>query len=265
MFHRPRPDIQMPTQNSADSDVSASPVLSVSPVADPVLDSSSLPLSQPEPVKEPEPMSTNTPNASSNDVTASEGSAAPVPQVPGSSSYIARPASVRSPYMPYNPYGAPSASTPESTQTVSTGRKLVIGEGITMSGEIEACDHLIVEGTVEATLKGASILDVSQSGMFYGAVEIAEATIAGRFEGELTVAGRLTIRSTGSVIGSISYKELAVEAGAMIDGKINPLREGAKAVATEKKPLAPRAVKVEGAESANSELPFVQKAVAVAG
>ncbi len=119
-------------------------------------------------------------------------------------------------YPGYNPHAAVGALT-------STDRRLIIGRGITMSGEIESCDHLIVEGTVEATLKGASVLDIAESGVFYGTVEIDEATIAGRFEGDIQVKGRLTIRAGGAITGSIAYKELEVEAGATIDGRLSPI------------------------------------------
>jgi cytoskeletal protein CcmA (bactofilin family) len=118
-----------------------------------------------------------------------------------------------------SPYGGSTGGQ----QDAAEARRLIIGRGITMSGEIESCDHLIVEGSVEASLKGANLLEISETGVFYGTVEIEQATIAGRFEGDLIVSGRLTVRSTGSVIGSIVYKELAVEAGATVDGKINPI------------------------------------------
>lgn len=134
----------------------------------------------------------------------------------------------------YGGYPAAYAASPSTSASADPkARRLVIGQGITLSGEIESCDLLVVEGTVEAALKGASVLEISESGMFYGTVEINEATIAGKFEGDLTVNGRLTIRSTGSITGAVSYKELAAEAGATIDGKITPL--GAKADATGKK------------------------------
>lgn len=162
------------------------------------------------------------------------------------------------PARPVPAYGAqnyPSYAMPSSsTSAVSSGRRLVIGKGITMSGEIESCDHLVVEGTVEAALKGANVLEIAEEGMFYGTVEISEATIAGKFEGELTVNGRLTIRGTGSVTGAITYKELAVEAGAVIDGKINPVG-GSKGVSSEKKSR-------NGKASVNTteELPMLQRA-----
>jgi len=120
------------------------------------------------------------------------------------------------------PMGSPAAAYGTAqTATTSDGRKLTIGQGITLSGEIENCDQLLVEGTVEATLNGAKLLDIAETGIFYGSVDIEEAVIAGRFEGDLTVDGRVTVESTGTIIGTITYRELNVEAGATIEGKIS--------------------------------------------
>jgi len=125
-------------------------------------------------------------------------------------------------------YGsAPVHQKQETTSSLYSGgadRTLTIGRGINMSGEIDACDHLLVEGTVEAALKGAKCLDIAESGTFYGTVEIEEATIAGRFEGDITVNGRLTLKASGVVTGSIAYRELEVEAGAVLDGRMTPLK-----------------------------------------
>lgn len=151
--------------------------------------------------------------------------------------------------------GTYSAVQQSTANDAARGRKLVIGTGITLSGEIEACEHLVVEGTVEAALKGASVLEIAESGAFYGTVEIDEATVAGRFEGDLTVKGRLTIRAGGSITGAIAYKELAVEAGAILDGKVTPL-DAAKAQSSNRKVS-------KKTDNAN-ELPFADKAAAAA-
>lgn len=149
------------------------------------------------------------------------------------------------------------------TRGNSDDRRLVIGKGITMSGEIEACDYLLVEGTLEAALKGAKVLEVAESGVFYGAVEIEEATIAGRFEGELTVNGRITVKSGGSVTGAIAYKELAVEAGATVDGKLSPLvSSAAQAAQPAKKTMAPK--NDNSGQQQSSELPFAGTAAEAA-
>lgn len=150
-----------------------------------------------------------------------------------SSAYGTQPA--RTPYQGNAFYGVQPAAAGATSSMANTSsaeeRRLVIGYGITMSGEIEHCDVLLVEGTIEAALKGAKMLEISQSGTFYGTVEIDEAQISGRFEGELTVNGRLKVSSSGVITGSISYKELQIEAGAIIDGKLTPLKEGASAIA----------------------------------
>lgn len=156
-------------------------------------------------------------------------------------------------------------STAASAQQNAGERRLTIGAGITMSGEIESCDYLLVEGTVEAALKGANVLDIAESGTFYGTVEIGEANIAGRFEGDITVHGRLNISATGTVTGTIVYKELEIEAGAVIDGKMTPLggsQAAAKKPAAGKPRTAREAARGERPEPANSDGELFSKAAA---
>lgn len=173
-------------------------------------------------------------------------------QRPGASAPASRPSYPGASYPGAQNSG--SAYNPQANDR-PTGPKLVIGQGITMSGEIEACDHLIVEGTIEASLKGASVLDVAESGSYFGTVEIEEANISGRFEGDITVKGRLTIESTGTVIGTISYKELSMEAGATVDGTISPI--GSTNVAKNVKAAPSKSKK---ATNNGAELPFASQA-----
>lgn len=183
-----------------------------------------------------------------------------------SSAYGTQPASRAAyPGSSYSGYGAQAVGSAQSaTSHSSEERRLVIGQGITMSGEIEHCDMLLVEGTIEAALKGAKLLEISETGTFYGTVEIDEAQIAGRFEGDITVNGRLTLTAGGVITGSISYKELQIEAGATIDGKLTPLKEGASAsnrASAKKEKSAKEAaalakakeIKEQGGQSASNE------------
>lgn len=174
----------------------------------------------------------------------------------------AQPAASQPVSRPSYPGSYPGANTPSyggqtANNAQADGRKLVIGQGISLSGEIESCDYLIVEGTVEAALKGASNMDISESGAFYGTVEIESATIAGRFEGDITVNGRLTVKSTGTIIGSVTYKELQIEAGAMIEGSVTPF-DSQGANRTAKKSMKTTKAKVQ--QDNHAELPFADKA-----
>lgn len=106
-------------------------------------------------------------------------------------------------------------------------KKLVVGREISLAGEISDCDILVVEGTVRASLQDSRRLEISETGIFEGKVEIDVAEIKGRFEGELTARGRLVVRRTGQVIGRIRYAELEIERGGRISGDIELIESGA--------------------------------------
>src|SRR5471030_992757 len=114
------------------------------------------------------------------------------------------------PAQPIGAAGLRRPAEPIRQEPAREVRKLIVGRDITLSGEIAACDHLIVEGTVEASVKECHRLEVAEAGLFRGTVEIHEAEIAGRFEGQITVQGRLSVRSTWRIEGKIQYGELAV-------------------------------------------------------
>jgi cytoskeletal protein CcmA (bactofilin family) len=99
-------------------------------------------------------------------------------------------------------------------------RRLTVGREITLTGEIATCDVLVVEGNVSATLRDGRMIEITEAGMFQGTVEIDNADIAGKFEGDLIVHDRLTVRSTGRISGRIQYGELEVQAGGQLLGEI---------------------------------------------
>lgn len=111
--------------------------------------------------------------------------------------------------------------------TQEEGRRLVVGRDITLNGAIAACDHLIVEGTVHAQSFSARRMDILEVGFFAGNAEVHDAIIAGRFEGKLSVPGRLTVKSTGCVYGEIEYGTLEVESGARIEGHMTVMTAAA--------------------------------------
>jgi cytoskeletal protein CcmA (bactofilin family) len=110
-------------------------------------------------------------------------------------------------------------------------RRLVVGRDISLAGEIGSCDVLVVEGTVEAKLREGHSIEITETGLFRGSVEIDDADIGGRFEGELVVRGRLRIRASGRVDGSVKYGELEVEAGGRVNGSIQYLSANASPAA----------------------------------
>jgi cytoskeletal protein CcmA (bactofilin family) len=99
-------------------------------------------------------------------------------------------------------------------------RTLIIGEGISLSGEVTSCERLIVEGTIEAKLEKCQHVIIAETGVFNGNASTENADVRGRFQGELVVRKRLLIRAGGHVSGAITYGEIEIEAGGKISGAI---------------------------------------------
>lgn len=113
------------------------------------------------------------------------------------------------------PYGAPTPVVQAEEH-----RRLAVGRDIKLTGEISNCEHLMIEGTVDAKTLQTQRFDIFEGGAFNGSAEVKDATIAGRFDGKLVVTGRLSIKSTAVVKGEISYGALEIEAGSRIEASI---------------------------------------------
>jgi cytoskeletal protein CcmA (bactofilin family) len=112
---------------------------------------------------------------------------------------------------------------------------LSVGRGITLSGEVNSCDKLFIEGSVDAKLTNCRAIEIAESGLFKGSTSIEEAEIRGRFEGDLVVRNRLLIKATGRVSGTIRYGQIEIECGGQIFGDIQaqPAGELAKVTASD--------------------------------
>jgi cytoskeletal protein CcmA (bactofilin family) len=98
-------------------------------------------------------------------------------------------------------------------------RCLSVGRGITLSGEVNSCDKLLIEGSVDAKLTDCRAIEIAES-LFKGSTSIDEAEIRGRFEGDLIVRNRLLVKATGRVSGTIRYGQIEIECGGQIFGDI---------------------------------------------
>lgn len=117
--------------------------------------------------------------------------------------------------MPYNTSSAGKADANAEEQ-----RRLIVGRGIMLNGQITDCQHLVVEGSVAAETLDTVRLDLLEAGSFKGAADVQDAVIAGRFDGKLVVTGRLTIKSSAHISGDIEYGSLEIEAGSRIEARI---------------------------------------------
>ena len=139
------------------------------------------------------------------------------PSKPSSSGFV--------PEIPRRSLDLPGAQNRRGAAPRNESKKLTVGPEISLTGEITACDSLVVEGTVDATLENSRHLEVTESGHFKGKVVIDDAVIGGHFEGTLVVRQTLQVRGTGRVTGTVRFGRLEVELGGQIVGDISVFKE----------------------------------------
>jgi cytoskeletal protein CcmA (bactofilin family) len=123
---------------------------------------------------------------------------------------------------------ANAGATPAKSDHHAEPKVLLIGREISLTGQITACDKVVVEGRVEAQLTESRFVEITETGQFKGSAEVEEAEIRGRFEGRLSVRGRLLIRGTGKVSGEIAYGQVEIECGGEISGTVQTVAAGGR-------------------------------------
>jgi cytoskeletal protein CcmA (bactofilin family) len=134
-----------------------------------------------------------------------------------------------------SPAGANGSASPQHTSEGSSPdtrghevdrRTLIIGQGIALTGEVNSCDRLVVEGSIHATLQKCQHVVIAETGLFNGHASTENADVRGRFDGDLVVRKRLLIRAGGHVSGTVTYGEIEIESGGGISGTIEKAGDG---------------------------------------
>jgi len=92
----------------------------------------------------------------------------------------------------------------------------VIGDGITITGNIDAKVDLHLDGEVIGDIKCMSLVQ-GPSSKIQGAIIADNASLSGSVEGSIE-AGDLIISSSARIGGDVSYENVTIEQGAHVDG-----------------------------------------------
>jgi cytoskeletal protein CcmA (bactofilin family) len=94
-----------------------------------------------------------------------------------------------------------------------------IGKGVTIKGQINAPDVIVVDGTIEGNVTARSIR-VGASGVIKGNVTSEDADVHGSLSEKVEVKEFLLVRSTGRIEGNVSCGDVQVEKGAVLAGGV---------------------------------------------
>jgi cytoskeletal protein CcmA (bactofilin family) len=95
----------------------------------------------------------------------------------------------------------------------------VIGPSVKVKGDFNGQGNIIVEGTVDGSLKTNGSLEVGKTAKITANVEAKEAKIGGQVSGNVKIKGFLEITATAKIFGDIETSGLSIERGAIFNGK----------------------------------------------
>ena len=111
--------------------------------------------------------------------------------------------------------------------------KVVIGNGVSITGEIKKADEVQIDGEADVTMKTDNIV-IGTTGKCKGNIETHNADIWGAFDGDLKASGTLTIQEQGKATGTIEYQNMQIKLGGKLSGdikisdKIQPIKKETK-------------------------------------
>ena len=97
--------------------------------------------------------------------------------------------------------------------------KVIIGDGVTMKGEITNAHEVQIDGVADLIVKTEN-LTVGSNGNLKGSIETENADIWGKVDGDIKVSNTLTIQELGSASGKIEYAKLQIKLGGDISGEL---------------------------------------------
>lgn len=105
-----------------------------------------------------------------------------------------------------------------SEQQVTAGT-LTLGEGVTISGKINAAGRVQVFGTVKGEIEADDIA-IGKTGRVEGSLSARNVDIRGEVGETIVAREQIVIRATAIVTGTVTYQTIQIEGGARIDGHL---------------------------------------------
>lgn len=100
----------------------------------------------------------------------------------------------------------------------------LVAEQMSITGDVSFSGGLRVDGRVHGKVMSedgdTGLLVLSDKGTIRGGVKVRDAVINGTIEGDLEVSHFLELQANARVTGNISYRQLQLECGATVDGKL---------------------------------------------
>lgn len=115
----------------------------------------------------------------------------------------------------------PMTSTPPAA-SMATESVAMIGEGISVTGDVSATSNLKVGGLIEGrSVSSSQNVEVSEAGIVKASISAKEVRISGQVAGDISGSEKVLITRTGRVKGNIVSPRVQLDDGALFRGSID--------------------------------------------
>jgi cytoskeletal protein CcmA (bactofilin family) len=125
----------------------------------------------------------------------------------------------------------------KQSSQISDTVETVIGPSVKVQGDFIGEGDIIVEGAVMGNLQTNGNLRIGSQAEVQAEIKASNAFVAGKVTGNIIITGVLEVAASASINGDVACSSISVEAGAVINGKLNMRGNGnnrsKKAVVTE--------------------------------
>lgn len=99
------------------------------------------------------------------------------------------------------------------------GRETFIADGVIISGDLHGNGTILVEGIVEGEVRVAGSVTVHPSGLITGTVEADTIRVAGSVVGNIIASEHLQLERTGTIDGDVTCVSFVLEDGGRLNGR----------------------------------------------
>ena len=116
---------------------------------------------------------------------------------------------------------APAPANGEAMQTAHHDGASIVGESLYFKGELSVSEDLVIEGTIEGSIKqDKASMTVMPKGRLIASVEATRIFVEGQVKGDLHATESVKVRKGGQVEGNIVAPSISIDEGATFNGSV---------------------------------------------
>ncbi|MCY7422543.1 MAG: polymer-forming cytoskeletal protein [Chitinophagaceae bacterium] len=109
-------------------------------------------------------------------------------------------------------------STKKNNAVIAGGGTSIIGQAVTLTGDIASTADIRIDGVVKGNVKSAARILVGPEGVVEGNLDSLQADIMGFVKGNIKVKELLSLRENAVINGNIHVGKLQVEPTVILNG-----------------------------------------------